>query len=203
MEQHVILDHLNEHYLWALHYVYLPRINRALREFVNSWNNHSIRTANHKSPQQLFTAGALLLQQSSLAATDFFSLVDEEYGVDPNGPNAVDDEDGGITIPQTTLKFSELDLSLLRRTVDPLAPTQNYALELYKLSTSFSLLHHYNCSIYYLIQKLYGYKHDYYLLHHNINWYAKPNPKSQHITLSLQLHNPSILQQNSSLVEFK
>jgi len=27
MEQHSILDHLNEHHLWALHYVYLPWIN--------------------------------------------------------------------------------------------------------------------------------------------------------------------------------
>ena len=44
MEHHDILDHLNEHHLWALHYVFVPRINRALGEFVNSWNNHPIRT---------------------------------------------------------------------------------------------------------------------------------------------------------------
>ena len=133
MEQQNILDHLNEHHLWALHYVYLPRINRALREFVNSWNNHPIRTANHRSPQQLFTAGALLLQNSGLAAMDFFLSVDEDYGVDPNGPNAVEDEDDGcIAIPQTTLKFSESDASLLRQNVDPLAPSQNYGLELYE-----------------------------------------------------------------------
>ena len=102
MEQHSILDHLNEHHLWALHYVYLPRINRSPREFVNSWNNHPIRTVNHKSPQQLFTAGALLLQHSGLTAMDFFETVEDNYGVDPDGPNAVDDEDhsGRISLKQ-------------------------------------------------------------------------------------------------------
>jgi len=39
---------------------------------VNSWKSHPIRTANHKSPQQLFTAGVLVLQQSGLTAMDFF-----------------------------------------------------------------------------------------------------------------------------------
>ena len=47
LEHHGILDPLNEHHLWALHYVFLPRINRALEEFVNSWNHHSNRTAGH------------------------------------------------------------------------------------------------------------------------------------------------------------
>ena len=85
MEHHGILDHLNEYHLWALHYVFIPRINRACGEFVNSWNNHSIRTVGHKSPQQLFTAGALL-QHSQLIALDLFDSVDSDDGTDPDGP---------------------------------------------------------------------------------------------------------------------
>ncbi len=54
MEEQGILDPLNETHLWALHYVYVARINKALTEFVAAWNNHSIRTAHHHSPQQLF-----------------------------------------------------------------------------------------------------------------------------------------------------
>ena len=72
LEHHARLDHLNEYNLWALHYIFIPRINRALQEFTNSWNNHPLRTAGHKSPQQLFTAGSLLLQNSEIAALDFF-----------------------------------------------------------------------------------------------------------------------------------
>jgi len=57
-------------------------------------------------------------------------LVDEDYG---DGPNAEEDGDNGrIAIPQTTLKFSKSDNFLLCRTVDSLAPPQNYGKELYK-----------------------------------------------------------------------
>ena len=71
MEQVDLLDCLNETHLYSLHYVFIPRINQALALFIGGWNYHPIRTAHHKSPQQLFTAGALLLQHSGLAALDF------------------------------------------------------------------------------------------------------------------------------------
>ena len=74
MEQADILDPLNERHLYALHYVHIPRINQGLSEFLN---HHSIRSAHHKSPHQLFAAGGLLLQHSGLTALDFFDNVDE------------------------------------------------------------------------------------------------------------------------------
>ena len=36
LEHHSLLDHLNEHHLRALHYIFVPRINHSLLEFVNS-----------------------------------------------------------------------------------------------------------------------------------------------------------------------
>ena len=121
MEHHDILNQLNECHLWTLHYIFLPRINKSLREFVNSWNSHPIRTANHKSPHQLFTAGALLLQNSGLAAMDFFENVTDSYGVDPDGPVPLDDDDeDNIIIPQNPLKFSSSDLAILHQRVNPL-----------------------------------------------------------------------------------
>jgi len=36
--------------LYALHYIYLPRINATLKQFLDGWNNHSIRTEKNKSP---------------------------------------------------------------------------------------------------------------------------------------------------------
>ena len=74
LEQHDLLSHLNEHHLWALHYVFIPRINRGLKDFVNGWNNHPVSTASHKSPQQLFTAGCLLLQKRSNSSFRLLSL---------------------------------------------------------------------------------------------------------------------------------
>ena len=106
MEHHDLLNPLDEHHLWALHYVYVPRISRSLNEFRNSWNNHPMRTTSHKSPIQLFTAGLLLLQNSQLSAMDFFEDVEETYGIDPQGPVSVaSDDSSGIEIPQSTLHF--------------------------------------------------------------------------------------------------
>ena len=132
MEHHGILDHLNEHHLWALHYVFVPRINRALGEFVNSWNNHPIRTVGHKSPQQLFTAGALLLQHSQLIALDFFDNVDSDYGTDPDGPIPAEEEETGVSVPQTNLKFNDTDMAILQQNIDPCDATDNYGLDLYE-----------------------------------------------------------------------
>ena len=67
LEQYDMLDPLNDEHLYALHYVYLPRINQALDKFRHGWKSHN------KSPDQIFTAGALLLKQSNL---DFFDTVD-------------------------------------------------------------------------------------------------------------------------------
>ena len=80
LEECGILDPINEHQVFALHYVFVPRINRSIDEFGQSWNHHRMRTAHHKSPYQLFNAGCILLQQSQLTAFNFFNDVDS-YGV--------------------------------------------------------------------------------------------------------------------------
>lgn len=132
LEHHGLLNPLNEYHLWALHYVYLPRISSSLKEFTNSWNNHPMRTANHKSPLQLFTAGLLLLQNSNLSALDFFEDIDESYGIDPQGPISVASDRSGIEIPQSTLHFSERDIYMLKQTIDPCAASDNYGIDLYE-----------------------------------------------------------------------
>ena len=72
MEQQELLDPLNEYHLWVLHYIFVTRINKTLKEFVRSWNHHPMCTTSHKSPSQLFTAGTILLQNSELPGLDFF-----------------------------------------------------------------------------------------------------------------------------------
>ncbi len=129
LEHHDLLDPLNELHLWALHYVFVPRINHSLEEFVRSWNNHPIRTAGHKSPQQLFTAGCLLLQNSHIPALDFFNTVDERYGIDLDGPVVLSD---GISIPRSNLNFSAADMALLEQHIDPQGVTDNYGIDLYE-----------------------------------------------------------------------
>ncbi|EKD05022.1 hypothetical protein A1Q2_00671 [Trichosporon asahii var. asahii CBS 8904] len=40
--------------LWALHYVYLPVVNEALKCFVSYWDKHRIRTAGNQSPAKMW-----------------------------------------------------------------------------------------------------------------------------------------------------
>ncbi len=136
MEHHGLLNHLDERHLWALQYVYLPRINKTLKEFTSSWNNHPIRTAQHKSPLQLFTAGAILLQNSNLQGLDFFQEVDDVYGIDLEGPVPTIDREH-VEVPQTTLRFSDGDIADLKRTVDPCATSDDHGMDLYEQTLQF------------------------------------------------------------------
>ena len=113
-----MLDPLNEKHLYALHYVFIPRINEALKEFSIGWNQHSIRTSHHKPPHQLFTACMLLLQHSGLAA-----LFSDDYGQDSDGPIPPSHDASVVEIPQVNLVLNSDNYSTLQRAVNPLQPS--------------------------------------------------------------------------------
>lgn len=138
MEDQGLLEPMNERHLWALHYIYIPRINRTLSQFVQSWNHHCIRTAGHKSPHQLYTAGMLMLQNSAIESLDFDEQVDESYGVDPDGPTLSSVNDN-IHIPESTFQVSDESMALLRSQINPLSPSDNYGIELYEQTIQFIL----------------------------------------------------------------
>ena len=50
MEMSGILNPEYSVHLFALHLVYLPRINRALQEYKEAFNHHAVRTENNWSP---------------------------------------------------------------------------------------------------------------------------------------------------------
>ena len=47
----------SELHLFCLHYVFLPRINNSLMEFISMWNNHPLGTEHNMSPTQLWMTG--------------------------------------------------------------------------------------------------------------------------------------------------
>lgn len=53
MEEDGILDPLNELHLFCLHYIYLPRINKSLEEFVDQMNQRPVSIEHNMSPPQL------------------------------------------------------------------------------------------------------------------------------------------------------
>ncbi|XP_054775572.1 uncharacterized protein LOC129284129 isoform X2 [Lytechinus pictus] len=55
MEAQNVLNLDNGLHLFALHYVYLPRIQRDLTTFANAWNHHSMDSQNGRTPLQTWT----------------------------------------------------------------------------------------------------------------------------------------------------
>lgn len=72
MEEHNLLDPLNETHIIALHYVYKDKINVNLGIWREAWNRHKIRTVN-ASPSCLFTAGRFNMPTPSVEVEDFES----------------------------------------------------------------------------------------------------------------------------------
>lgn len=127
LEQNGLLDALNDIHLYALHYVYLPRINESLKRFQQGWNHHGIRTARHRSPEQLFVPGSLRLY---LVAVDFFHHVNEDYGVSNNDP-VPSEEPHQVLIPENRFSIESNEFSDLVEEVNPLSDSDNYGIELY------------------------------------------------------------------------
>ena len=129
LEESNLLNPVCAQHIYALHYVFLGRINRALNDFAGMWNHHSLRTEKGLSPHQLFTSGVLQLTNSGLTAMDLFDVVPGDYGNIEEG--VVGDDDEGIEIPQCEYQLLEDDLEQLQQTVNPLQESDNYGIDLY------------------------------------------------------------------------
>ena len=133
LESQQLLDPLNEIHLYALHYVYLPRIRRALDIFCEGWNHHSIRTESNLTPHQLYVQGTLSMHSSGLSALDFLDEVDDMYGVDD-----MDDVEASVrgpetvTVPESILTVSDAVLQELAQRVNPLSASDNYGIDIYQ-----------------------------------------------------------------------
>ncbi len=57
LEREDTLESTNELDLYALHYCFILRLNFALDEMANRWNNHPLRAENNQSPIQLWVRG--------------------------------------------------------------------------------------------------------------------------------------------------
>lgn len=131
LEENDALNQLDEEHLFALHYVYLPRINRSLDVFCSSWNDHGMRTERGQTPKQLFTAGVLRLRHSGLVALDFFERVSDNYGTGEEGSGATDDSESGVPVPRISVTPTDDQMTNLRESVDPLASCDDYGVSLY------------------------------------------------------------------------
>ena len=123
MENCNILDSTSELHLWALHFVYLEKINQCLSEFVSQWNNHGLSTVSGRTPLQLWHSG--IIQHTCINRHDS-SIVDVEpvnladYGIDDFTEANFLDLDNNVTVPDN---INPLDEGLLQQLLQQVQPT--------------------------------------------------------------------------------
>ena len=134
-----VLNPVSERDLFALHYVFTPRINESIRTFTESWNHHGLRTAHNSTPLQLYTSGFLRLQNTNSLALDFHADVDEDYGASEEGlPSAgLDDGHVGVVVPETNFVITQEDQERLVNTINPLEASTNYGIDIYERTIAF------------------------------------------------------------------
>ena len=70
-----LLDPINEVDLYCLHFVFLPRIQKCVTEFKESWNHHGLSTEGNMSPYQLFCEGMHhVTRNENVASSDDTSI---------------------------------------------------------------------------------------------------------------------------------
>ena len=132
LEQSGVLDVLDEKCLFALHYVFIPRINRALNEFAADWNNHPLSTEGNRSPLSLWHTGVMTMINSGHSAIE--SLITDnwnDYGVDDDGPLPESHSDNNVQVPGVEFDASDEQLQYLYNAVNPLEDDGNHGCELY------------------------------------------------------------------------
>ena len=119
-----LADRYNPVHVYAMRYVFLPRINRALQEFQNQWNNHPIRTERNNLPNTLFLR-AVLVQNNVSFHNDLVNTIDDD------GPLPDIQTNNDVQVPEVQLGLTEEDLLQLQAEIDPLADDGCYGVNVF------------------------------------------------------------------------
>ena len=131
----LILNMDNPIHKSALHYVFLPRINRAITSFKTAWNNHPLRTEHNWNPQRIWSNGIVDIRNRTLTAvveiTEAEPDVDdlEWYGFDPAAPTPMAEELPTVEVDDATL-LSDRILDQLCTVVNKLQES-NHGIDIY------------------------------------------------------------------------
>ena len=119
LENSGTLDALSESHLFALQFVYLPRINASLTEVRSQWNHHGMRTTRHQTPLALWHTGLLNVPDES-------NIINwQTYGIDWDGPITEVVTDNNIVVPDSQVQLTEQQFHELHNSVDPLSDDGN------------------------------------------------------------------------------
>lgn len=146
MEQVGILTRNNDIDLFALHYVYTPRINSALAQFIETFNNHGLSTEHSHSPHQLWVSG--ILQHHSSNYSGVRGIMDDSlpddlvmYGDDPDAPLPQGEELSGVDVAPISLNVPEHVIMVLQESFHPEEEDGNQGINIYFQVRQFLVLY--------------------------------------------------------------
>lgn len=131
MQNEHVLDSLSELHLFSLHYIYLPQIQRAVREFRDQWNHHALSTEGHMTPLQLWHRGMITnVGQNSQAVRSVFDA-DEPLLNAESGPLPEVLLNNNVEVPENNFNINATTLEEINRTIDPLTEDGNYGINIF------------------------------------------------------------------------
>ena len=131
MEELDILDPTRDSDLYAVHYVFLPRINNHLQQFVAAWNNHPLRTERGLTPLQLWQRG--MHSASPQWQEEILSgfRVSPDYGVDEGSFFSSTFDCPSVVVPGIDLSFTHDQRALMQQMYCPLEHSNQGGMDIY------------------------------------------------------------------------
>lgn len=133
MEDSGILDTNNSLHMFALHIVFIPRINLALHEYLEAFNDHKIRTAQNWSPYQMWV-NSMMDPDNPLSSGQPDSIPDNTqfYGYDPSGPSPFEDSNNNVVVQPVSLPNEDVIQRDILQVIDPLASSEQMGIDIYE-----------------------------------------------------------------------
>lgn len=119
-------------HIFALHFVFMPRVNRSLVEFWDGWNHHPVRTEKNRSPLAIWTEG---FYNHTGADTDILDMTESDinlYGVDFDGPTPELQTNNNIKVPEIDINLSPICEQYIQDNFDPLENDGNFGIDIYR-----------------------------------------------------------------------
>ena len=115
LERQGLLDPSNCTDLFCLHYVFLPRLNKSLSQFIAAHNNHTVSTEENKSPLQMFCQNRHLTALHSEERHDLLQGNNVSRFLESPGDTPY------VEVNDVTDVLDEHGLHQLQQVVDPLS----------------------------------------------------------------------------------
>lgn len=125
LEEQNLLDENNELDLFCLSFIYLPRIQKALDEFIRQWNFHGLSTMSSKSPLQIWHMATLEGNNYTVNEDAAYFENPDHYGVEEFRDFPIIETDNNIIVPEAEVILTEEQMEELTNAVSNIVLNNN------------------------------------------------------------------------------